>query len=161
MIVNYEDLPSIRQNHQQERLVFGGGVFDLVHEGHVAALEYWKSLGNILIVGVVSDERVRQRKGDDRPIRDEVGRLAVVNAFRAVDYSFILPLPKDGVSPTVQSISKFQPDVFVQYQDSHLVVAGDSDPLIELGVEIVIDDRPKLDSTSRILARATGEFVSQ
>jgi len=48
--------------------VFVNGTFDLLHEGHIALLEYAKTLGETLAVAIDSDERVKQLKGPDRPI---------------------------------------------------------------------------------------------
>lgn len=157
MIVSYDTLPTLRDIHANERIVFGGGVFDLIHEGHVAALEYWKSLGDRLVVGVVSNERVRQRKGAHRPLRDEIGRLSVINAFRAVDYCFLLPLPTEATSPTVQAIAHLKPNVFVQYHDALVPELNGPDPLELMDVDVIIDRRPKLDSTTAIIARALQE----
>ena len=75
MIVDYEILPEIREKLWDRTIVFAGGCFDLVHEGHVTGMQYCKSKGNLLVVGVSSDERVRQRKGPNRPIRTELGRI--------------------------------------------------------------------------------------
>lgn len=156
MITTYPDLPKIRSRHADERIVFTGGVFDIVHEGHVAGLAYRKSLGDVLVAGIVSDERVRQRKGEHRPIRGEVGRLAVVSAFRAVDYAFIMPMPTEEESPTIQVIKALCPDVFADYQGAISRWEESRELIASLGAQLVYDEGPKLDSTTDILGRAAG-----
>ncbi|MEO6907362.1 MAG: D-glycero-beta-D-manno-heptose 1-phosphate adenylyltransferase [Abditibacteriaceae bacterium] len=66
-------------------LVFTNGCFDLLHVGHVDLLERAKALGDVLIVGLNSDESVRRLKGDSRPINNVQARAKVLLALRAVD----------------------------------------------------------------------------
>lgn len=70
---------------QQLRVVLAQGVFDLIHEGHAKFLEMAKSYGDILIVGVDSDELTRQRKGKGRPIVPESERIQMLLHLRHVD----------------------------------------------------------------------------
>ena len=65
--------------------VFVNGTFDLLHPGHIALLNYAKSLGNYVIVGIDTDDRVREKKGETRPIynQDDSGLMLV--ALKAVD----------------------------------------------------------------------------
>lgn len=72
------------------RLVVVTGVFDLLHIGHLRFLESARHLGDRLIVGVESDERVRRWKGPKRPIQTEDDRLALVAALRVVDDVFLI-----------------------------------------------------------------------
>ncbi len=66
-------------------LVFTNGVFDILHAGHVEILEKARSFGDVLILGLNSDESVRRIKGPNRPIKDELNRSAVLLAMSAVD----------------------------------------------------------------------------
>lgn len=66
------------------------GVFDLLHIGHLRFLEAARRLGDRLIVGVESDERVRQWKGPNRPIQTEDDRLDLLRALRVVDEAFLI-----------------------------------------------------------------------
>ena len=138
--------------HKEERIVFGGGVYDLVHEGHVAGLEERRKLGDLLVVGITSDERVRERKGVLRPIRPEMGRIAVVDAFRFVDYTFIMPMPAQR-TPTMQVIEQLRPDVFVDHHENRDRWEIDRKYIASLGTELVFDESPKLDSTTGIIDR--------
>ncbi len=69
-----------------KRLVFTNGVFDILHAGHVQYLQQARELGDLLIVGVNSDDSVRRLgKGANRPINTVSDRIAVLEALRAVD----------------------------------------------------------------------------
>jgi glycerol-3-phosphate cytidylyltransferase len=69
-----------------KRLVFTNGVFDILHAGHVQYLEKAHALGDLLIVGMNTDDSVRRLgKGDGRPIHSLEDRAAVLSALRFVD----------------------------------------------------------------------------
>jgi rfaE bifunctional protein nucleotidyltransferase chain/domain len=69
-----------------KRLVFTNGVFDILHAGHVSYLEQSASLGNLLIVGVNTDDSVRHlNKGPNRPLNSLEDRATVLSALRCVD----------------------------------------------------------------------------
>ena len=65
--------------------VFVNGTFDVLHLGHLALLNYAKSLGDKLFVAIDSDERVRQLKGLTRPIHDAYQRKVMLLNLKAVD----------------------------------------------------------------------------
>ena len=65
--------------------VFVNGTFDILHLGHLALLNYAKSLGDKLFVAIDSDERVKQLKGPTRPIYDAFQRKTVLLNLKAVD----------------------------------------------------------------------------
>ena len=61
------------------------GTFDIVHPGHLALLNYAKSLGDFLVVAIDSDRRVRELKGTSRPINNQHERKLLLENLRAVD----------------------------------------------------------------------------
>jgi D-beta-D-heptose 7-phosphate kinase/D-beta-D-heptose 1-phosphate adenosyltransferase len=61
------------------------GTFDVIHPGHLALLNYAKSLGDFLIVAIDSDDRVRQLKGINRPINNQEERKLLLENLRSVD----------------------------------------------------------------------------
>ena len=65
--------------------VFVNGTFDVIHLGHLAMLNYAKSLGDHLTVAIDSDERVKQLKGDSRPINNMLERKILLENLKAVD----------------------------------------------------------------------------
>jgi len=86
-ISDYKDLDKIVKTFKQMgyRVVLTQGVYDLIHEGHAAYLETAKAQGDVLIVGVDSDELTRKRKGPDRPIVPQEERLKMLVHLRHVD----------------------------------------------------------------------------
>ena len=65
--------------------VFVNGTFDLLHPGHIALLNYARSLGNYVIVGIDTDDRVQEKKGPTRPIYNQDDRGLMLVALKAVD----------------------------------------------------------------------------
>ena len=72
-----------------KRIVFTNGCFDLIHAGHVRYLETAKSFGDVLIVGLNSDQSVSALKGRGRPINMQMDRAFILAALEVVDYVVI------------------------------------------------------------------------
>jgi D-beta-D-heptose 7-phosphate kinase/D-beta-D-heptose 1-phosphate adenosyltransferase len=68
------------------RVVWVNGCFDVLHVGHLELLKYAKSLGDKLVVGVDTDNRVKEMKGVDRPINTTVDRKSLLEGFECVDF---------------------------------------------------------------------------
>ncbi|MFT5170573.1 MAG: rfaE bifunctional protein nucleotidyltransferase chain/domain, partial [Candidatus Marinamargulisbacteria bacterium] len=68
-----------------KRIVLTNGCFDILHAGHIQYLYEAKELGDILIVGINSDQSVKGFKGDQRPIVPQDQRAAVLSALEMVD----------------------------------------------------------------------------
>ena len=65
--------------------IFTNGCFDILHRGHVELFKYAKSLGNKLIVGIDSDEKVKKDKGPSRPFNCLEDRITVLKAIKYID----------------------------------------------------------------------------
>jgi rfaE bifunctional protein nucleotidyltransferase chain/domain len=87
---------------------FCNGCFDLMHLGHVELLRQAKTRCDYLFVGVNTDASTKLLKGDSRPFVDEVGRFAMVESCRFVDY--VVEAPD---KTCVALISKIKPDVYI------------------------------------------------
>ncbi|HUT87871.1 MAG TPA: D-glycero-beta-D-manno-heptose 1-phosphate adenylyltransferase [Thermoguttaceae bacterium] len=98
-----------RRRKAGARIVMTNGCYDLLHPGHVAALEQARKLGDCLVVGVNSDRSVRELKGPGRPIIDEQGRAAMLAALGCVDYVVVF----DDASVT-KLVERVLPDVLVK-----------------------------------------------
>ena len=70
----------------QRKIVFTNGCFDVLHFGHVHYLLEARKLGDLLVVGLNSDDSVRRLKGSSRPINGEKERAFVLAALNCVDY---------------------------------------------------------------------------
>ncbi len=117
-IPNYKELDKIVKTFKQMgyRVVLTQGVYDLIHEGHAAYLETAKAQGDVLIVGVDSDELTRKRKGPERPIVPQEERLKMLVHLRHVDIVTLRNVTDDIgdlirlVKPDVLVVSKSTTD---------------------------------------------------
>ena len=93
--------------------VFTNGCFDVLHRGHIELFKYAASLGNILIVGVDSDAKVKCDKGDDRPYNKLEDRMETLKALRYVDkvYSF------NNAFGLEMLVKKVSPDIMIVGSD--------------------------------------------
>ena len=91
MIYNISELSSIIKPFKQagKRIVFTNGCFDIIHVGHVRYLKEARNLGDVLVVGLNSDESVRAIKGMSRPIVPQGERAEVLSSLRDVDHVVI------------------------------------------------------------------------
>lgn len=131
------------------KIVFTCGVFDLIHVGHVRYLEYARSLGDFLIVGINSDASVRELgKGPQRPLVPGSERAEIVAALASVDLVCIY----DEVRPN-RTIALIRPDVHVKdaaYEGAEL---PEADAVREVGGVIRFAPRVPGHSTTEILQR--------
>ncbi len=95
-----------------KRIVFTNGCFDIIHVGHVRYLKEARNLGDVLIVGVNSDESVKTIKGQNRPIVPQEERAEVLLALRCVDFVVIFNEPDP-----YNTIAAVKPDVLVKGGD--------------------------------------------
>lgn len=95
-----------------DNIVFTNGCFDIFHRGHLQYLEEAASLGDKLVVGINSDESVRQLKGKERPIIKEYDRAEIVGALSCVDAVIIF----EELTPK-ELIEKLRPDILVKGGD--------------------------------------------
>tara|TARA_B100001250_G_scaffold393757_1_gene396852 strand:+ start:244 stop:708 length:465 start_codon:yes stop_codon:yes gene_type:complete len=113
-IIKKIDLDSqIKQlKKQQKKIVFTNGCFDLLHKGHIDLLNKASTYGDILLVGLNSDNSVKTLKGQDRPIENEIIRSKKLLEVNNVDFVIIFnsETPKD-------LIIKIMPDVLVKGGD--------------------------------------------
>ena len=96
----------------QQKIVFTNGCFDVLHFGHVHYLLEAKKLGDILVVGLNSDDSVRRLKGPTRPINGEKERAFVLASLAFVDY--ITLFEEDTPENLIKVV---QPDVLVKGGD--------------------------------------------
>jgi D-glycero-beta-D-manno-heptose 1-phosphate adenylyltransferase len=94
------------------KLVVTNGCFDLLHLGHVTCLETARHLGDALLVGVNSDDSVRQLKGPSRPVTAERDRAAIVAALESVSAVCIF-----ADQTATRFLAAAQPDIYVKGGD--------------------------------------------
>lgn len=113
-VASLDELKSILapERKKGKRIVTTNGCFDLLHLGHIRYLQEARNLGDLLIVGINSDESVRRLKGKDRPLNSETDRAEVVAALRCVDYTFIFR--EDN---PVRFVEELKPDIHAKGGD--------------------------------------------
>src|SRR6058998_159591 len=94
------------------RIVFTNGCFDILHRGHITYLNRAKALGDVLIVGVNSDDSIHRLKGPGRPINTLEDRAQVLAALSSVDHIVAF----DADTP-IELIRAIRPDIFVKGGD--------------------------------------------
>ncbi len=95
-----------------ERVVVTNGCFDILHVGHVRYLKSAKNLGDLLVVGLNSDDSVRSLKGPDRPLNTEADRAEVLLALDCVDLVHLF-----REQEATRFLSLVQPDIYVKGGD--------------------------------------------
>ena len=108
-VIAREDLAEFRSRNRDRTVVFTNGCFDLIHRGHVSLLEQCRAMGDLLVVGVNSDDSVRRLKGEGRPLTGQDDRTFVLLALRSVDYVTIF-----GEDTPIETIEALEPDVLVK-----------------------------------------------
>jgi len=93
--------------------VFVNGTFDVLHAGHLALLNYAKSLGDYLIVGIDTDERVREKKGPTRPVNSAENRSLMLLNLKSVNEVFQFNSDEE-LEKMVKSV---KPDIMVVGSD--------------------------------------------
>ncbi|EFO9214082.1 D-glycero-beta-D-manno-heptose-7-phosphate kinase [Campylobacter lari] len=108
-IKSKEELAKLIQN---QKVVFTNGCFDIMHYGHIKYLEKAKKLGDILVVGLNSDESVKRLKGNSRPINLEFQRACMLASMYFVDYVVIF-----NEDTPYELIEFLKPDILVKGAD--------------------------------------------
>lgn len=130
------------------KIVLANGCFDVLHVGHIRYLEGAKELGDVLVVGINSDQQVRNLKGANRPAMPDRERAELIAALRMVDYVTIFN------EPTVEElIRSIRPDVHAKGTDYTETSVPERETVIACGGRVAIVGDPKNHSTTDFLAR--------
>ncbi len=104
-----------------KKIVFTNGCFDILHAGHIALLRNARSLGDILVIGLNTDDSVKRLKGPSRPLHSEADRATVLSELESVGLVVLF----DEDTP-IDLINALKPDVLVKGEDykKHQVVGA-------------------------------------
>lgn len=97
---------------KKKKVVFAAGSWDLLHVGQMRYLEQSKSMGDVLVVGVNSNESIRKVKGKNKPILDEIIRAEALTYLRSVDY--VTLVPTTSCQPV---LGLLKPDIYVTVKE--------------------------------------------
>jgi len=151
------DLMTLREQltEKNKKVVFTAGSWDLLHVGQCRYLEQSRREGDVLVVGVSSNQAIRQVKGPNKPILDEKIRAEMLTYLRSVDFVTILPEP--SCAPT---LGLLQPDVFITVKEDWAANYKESREykiVTKYGGEVKVVDRQSTAlSTTKIVQRAIG-----
>ncbi len=135
-----------------KKIVFTNGVFDILHEGHIASLSDAATNGNILIVGVNADASVKRLKGESRPVNNQNSRALVLAALLMTDAVIIF----EDDTP-FNLITAIMPDVLVKGGDYTIETIVGAKEVIANGGQVIIAPILEGFSTTSIIERMKGQ----
>lgn len=131
-----------------KRIVFTNGCFDILHRGHVEYLAFARSMGDLLVVAVNSDDSVRRLKGPGRPINKLEDRMVVLAALEMVDY--VVSFEEDT---PYEIIKILRPYIIVKGGDYNVEEVVGKEIVESYGGKVVIAPYVEGYSTTHILRR--------
>jgi D-beta-D-heptose 7-phosphate kinase/D-beta-D-heptose 1-phosphate adenosyltransferase len=131
-----------------KKVAFTNGCFDLLHRGHVHVLRAARACADLLIVGINSDQSVKQIKGPKRPVLPESDRCELLGAMEMVDFVILFNEPEP-----YNLISAIRPDVLVKGGDWKTEKIIGADMVEEAGGRVVVVPYIKGFSTTEIIER--------
>lgn len=156
-LVTQSDLMTLSEKLKEKgkKIVFTAGAWDLVHVGQLRYLEKAKEEGDVLVVGVSSDEAIRRVKGPNKPVLGEKIRAEALSYLRSVDFVTIIPEP--SCQP---SLGLLKPDVYVTVKEDwtdNYKESKEYKTVTKYGGKVEVVDRQSTTiSTTKIIQRAIG-----
>jgi rfaE bifunctional protein nucleotidyltransferase chain/domain len=156
-LISQSDLMNLHDKLKEKdrKIVFTAGSWDLLHVGQCRYLEEAKARGDILVVGVSSNEAIRKVKGPNKPILDEKVRAEMLTYLRPVDFVTLLPEPS-----CVPALGLLKPDIFITVKEDwteEYKSSKEYKTVSKYGGEVVVVDRQSTAiSTTKIVQRAIG-----
>jgi D-beta-D-heptose 7-phosphate kinase/D-beta-D-heptose 1-phosphate adenosyltransferase len=138
----------VGEKHKGKSIVFTNGCFDLLHVGHVKYLQAARQLGDLLVLGLNSDDSIRRLKGPGRPLIDQDERAHILAALNCIDYVVIF----DEDTP-LELISQLRPDI--------LVKGGDYTADGVVGRELVESYGGRVELISFVDGKSTTNIINQ
>ena len=130
-----------------KKVVFTNGCFDILHVGHLRYLQHARGLGECLVIGLNTDEAVRNLKGSERPFVPENERAEMMAGLECVDYVVIFKEPTP-----IEILGELKPDIHVKGGDYVLSQIPEARFVQEYGGEVVIVPQIAGKSTSRLVS---------
>ena len=154
MLIDRNLIPKLRGELQGKKIVFTNGCFDILHVGHVRYLTTAKSFGDVLIVGLNTDESVKRLKGESRPVNNQFDRAEVLSGLKAVDYVIFF-----GENTAENLIAELQPNVYVKGGDYTLDTLPEAEIVQSYGGRVEIVNLVEGKSTTNIIKKL--EIIKQ
>ena len=128
--------------------VMVNGTFDILHRGHLMMLQYAKSLGDHLLVAIDTDRRVKELKGDTRPINNQDDRRYMLESLKCVNTVYFF----DSKEELIDIMKEYQPDVYVKGSDWKKDKPSTAEQYCE---QVIYYDRVDDYSTTKLIQRIT------
>ncbi|MBT4166273.1 adenylyltransferase/cytidyltransferase family protein [archaeon] len=155
---NLTQLKQQIQNYKQQnkKIVWTNGCFDLLHSGHLHFLKKAKQQGDILIVGLDSDNSIRQLKGSTRPIIQEQQRAEALEALEFVDYILIIQF---GEIKTI--LQELKPNIYAKSNTTKLcnISKEEQENISQHTKEIIIPNEISKPSTTKLIQKITNQTL--
>lgn len=161
-LISQSDLLALGEKlrEKNKKVVFTAGSWDLIHAGQCRYLEKAREYGDILVVGVSSNNAIKQVKGPNKPILDEKIRAEMLTYLKSVDFVTILPEP--SCQP---SLGLLKPDIYITVKEDwtdNYKESREYKTVCGYGGEVIVVDRQSTAiSTTQILQRAIGGHLSE
>jgi len=110
--LEYNKILDIKSRHKDNKITFTNGCFDILHSAHIKLLQFAKSCGDILVVGLNSDQSIKRLKGDSRPINLIDERSTILSLFDFIDYIIVF-----NDDTPLNIIKTLQPNIIVKGSD--------------------------------------------
>jgi D-glycero-beta-D-manno-heptose 1-phosphate adenylyltransferase len=161
-LISQSDLQSLHEalKAKNKKIVFTAGSWDLIHAGQCRYLEKAKAEGDVLVVGVSSNDAIRRVKGPNKPVLDEKIRAEMLTYLRSVDFVTILPEPS-----CTPSLGLLKPDVYITVKEDwteNYKNSKEYKTVTKYGGEVkVVERQSTAISTTKIVQRAIGGHLGE
>ncbi|HHZ90700.1 TPA: D-glycero-beta-D-manno-heptose 1-phosphate adenylyltransferase [Candidatus Poribacteria bacterium] len=142
-----------QEKDREKTVVTTNGCFDLMHVGHLRYLQAAKNLGDLLVVGVNSDNSVRELKGERRPLIPEDERAEMLAGLDCVDYVVIFP----ELDP-ISLLSELKPDIHVKGGDYTIEQVIERQVVEENGGRVIVGLNIEGKSTTNVIQTILHRF---
>lgn len=153
MLIDRKNISNLREKLAGKKIVFTNGCFDIIHVGHVRYLTAAKNFGDVLIVGLNTDESVRKLKGATRPINNQDDRAEVLLGLKAVDYVIFF-----GENTAENLIAELQPDIYVKGGDYTLDTLPEAKIVQSYGGKVELVNLVVGKSTTNIIDKISAQI---
>lgn len=133
---------------KNKKIVFTNGVFDIVHEGHIASLNEAAGYGDVLIIGLNGDASVKRLKGETRPVNHEQARAVLLANLLMTDAVVLF----EEDTP-LELIKKIMPDVLVKGGDYTIEQIAGAKEVLAAGGEVKLAGMVDGISTTKIIEK--------
>jgi rfaE bifunctional protein nucleotidyltransferase chain/domain len=149
ILYDYETDKITKISKNNKNIVFTNGCFDILHSAHIELLKFSKKQGDVLVVGLNSDESIKRLKGETRPINDIEERSKILSLFDFIDYIIIF-----SDDTPLNIIKALKPDILIKGSDYN------KDNIIgkEYVKNIILFDFVQNKSSSRIINKITNLY---